>query len=48
MNDLYQIPYVEHCKRIYEAYRREKLLKVLLVGSNALWLIWFVFSLVAG
>ena len=34
-----QIPYIEHQSRMYKAYRREKLLKGLLIGTNALWTI---------
>lgn len=48
VDGLYTISYAEHCKRMFKAYRREKILKALLIGSNALWLVWLVFSLVAG
>ena len=48
VNNLYMIPYVTHCERMSKAYKREKLLKALLITSNVLWLIWFVFSFVVG
>jgi hypothetical protein len=43
---LYEIPYIVHKKRMYEAYKRETILKVLLILSNLFWLIltvvrWF-------
>ena len=44
--DMAQIPYIEHQRRMYKAYRREKVLSVLLIGSNALWflvaILWLV------
>lgn len=36
--DMAQIPYIEHKNRMYKAYRREMILKVLLVVSNLLWI----------
>jgi hypothetical protein len=48
VDELYMIPYISHCKRMAKAYRREKKLKILLVGSNLLWLIWLVLSFVVG
>jgi hypothetical protein len=46
VSDMAQIPYIEHQRRMYKAYRREKSLKVLLIGSNALWLAWAIVWLV--
>lgn len=43
VDDLYMISYFSHCRRMEKAYRREKLLKILLVGSN---LFWIIFSIV--
>lgn len=40
-DDMYQIPYVEHEYRMFKAYKREVLLKVVLIGSNLLWLLAF-------
>ncbi len=37
-NDLAQIPYIEHELRMYKAYKRENLLKKILIGSNLIWL----------
>lgn len=37
--DMYQIPYIEHSYRMYLADRRESLLKILLVVTNAAWAI---------
>lgn len=38
-NDMAQIPYIVHKKRMYEAYQREKVLKVVLVLTNAFWIV---------
>lgn len=46
--DMVQIPYIEHERRMYKAYRRENTLKVLLACSNILWLSWTVVWLVVG
>lgn len=47
VDELYMIPYIAHCRRMAKAYKREKILKMLLVGSNLLWLIWLVLSFLA-
>lgn len=48
VDELYMIPYISHCRRMAKVYRREKKLKILLVGSNLLWLIWLILSFVVG
>ncbi len=47
MNDMHQIPYIEHCNRMYHAYCREKILKILLISTNAVWLIASAVYLIA-
>lgn len=37
--DLAQIPYIEHEKRMFKAYQKINLLKMILVASNCMWLI---------
>ena len=37
-NDMAQIPYIEHERRMFKAYQREKRLKILLFGTNISWL----------
>ena len=41
-----QIPYIEHKKRIYKAYKREQKLKILLVCTNAMWVLGAVLTLI--
>lgn len=48
VSDMAQIPYIEHERRMYKAYKREKFLKLLLVGSNLLWLSWSIVWFVMG
>ena len=36
-SDMYQIPYIEHKKQMYKAYKREQILKTCLIATNALW-----------
>lgn len=36
-NDLAQVPYIEHELRMHKAYKRENILKGLLVASNLIW-----------
>lgn len=45
--NLAQIPYIEHQKRMHYAYKREKSLKVFLIGTNALWLVAAILSYIA-
>lgn len=35
--DLAQVPYIEHELRMYKAYKRESILKGMLVASNLIW-----------
>ena len=37
--EMAQIPYIEHEKRMFKAYQREKCLKAWLFGTNLLWLL---------
>lgn len=37
--DMAQIPFVAHEYRMELAYKREKRLKVMLIGTNSLWLV---------
>lgn len=37
-NDMAQIPYVAHRKRMYKAYVRERRLKIALALTNAIWI----------
>ena len=37
--DMAQIPYIEHEYRMYKAYEREKRLKLILLGTNVLWVL---------
>lgn len=46
VSDMAQIPYIEHQRRMYKAYKREKALKGLLIGSNTLWLLCAILWLV--
>ena len=46
-DEMHMIPYIEHCNRLYHAYRREKILKILLISTNAVWLIASAVHLVA-
>ena len=41
-----QIPYIEHERRMYKAYKREKRLKMLLIGTNAAWVVGALLFLV--
>jgi hypothetical protein len=36
---LASIPYVEHKRRMYEAYERERKILICLISSNVIWLI---------
>ena len=36
--DIAQVPYIEHELRMHKAYKRESILKGLLVASNLIWL----------
>ena len=38
-SNMAHIPFIEHKKRMYKAYCRERNLKLLLIISNVLWLI---------
>lgn len=44
--DMAQIPYIEHRKRMYKAYKREKKLWICLLCSNAMWVFMAILSLV--
>lgn len=46
-SEMYQIPYIEHEKRIFKAYKKEKRLIALLIGSNFFWLIMCILILIA-
>lgn len=35
--ELAQVPYIEHELRMYKAYKRESILKGLLIASNLVW-----------
>lgn len=35
--ELAQIPYIEHELRMFKAYKRESILKGLLIASNLIW-----------
>lgn len=35
--DIAQVPYIEHELRMYKAYKRESILKGLLIASNLIW-----------
>lgn len=37
-----QIPYIEHQRRMFKAYKREKRIKAALIITNALWLLYFI------
>lgn len=39
MNKLAQIPYIEHQRRMFKAYKRERRLKAALIITNALWVV---------
>ena len=39
--NMLQIPYIAHLARIHKAHKREKMLKVIIITSNALWGILF-------
>lgn len=43
--ELAQIPYVVHEYRMWEAYKRERRLKISLIVSNVLWAVVFFFFL---
>ena len=43
-SNMYQIPYIEHKKRMFKAYQRERRLKYALAITNALWIIMAVIS----
>lgn len=45
-SDMAQVPYIEHEKRMYKAYKRECLLKVMLAATNGLWLIAAILSFI--
>lgn len=47
-NGLYSISYFKHCEILFDAYKRERALKILLIATNALWLTVFCFSVVVG
>lgn len=40
--DMAQIPYIAHKARMYQAYKREKRLKIILLVTNMLWGILFL------
>jgi hypothetical protein len=48
VNNLYTISYATHCVRMSEAYKRECLWKGICIGSNLIWVLCFVFNIVAG
>ena len=37
-----QIPYIEHQRRMFKAYKRERKLKTALIITNALWLLYII------
>lgn len=43
-SNMYQIPYIEHKKRMFKAYKREQILKTCLIATNVLWVIMAVIS----
>ena len=42
-----QIPYIEHKRRMFKAYRRENVLKSWLIGTNTIWLVGIIIWLIA-
>lgn len=46
-DDMAQIPYIEHKRRMFKAYQRETALRGWLIGTNAMWLVGVIVWLVA-
>ena len=44
--DMAQIPYIEHKRRMFKAYQREIKLRRWLIGTNAMWIVGLVVWLV--
>ena len=39
-NDMAQISFIAHKKALFEAYKREKRLKIMLIATNIIWAIF--------
>lgn len=46
VDNMYTISYATHCVRMSEVYRRGIVWKGLCIGSNLIWIISYIFSLV--
>lgn len=45
--ELYQIPYIEHKRRIFKAYREKNIVLGFLIGTNFFWAMVVILMLLA-
>lgn len=45
-SNMAQISYISHCKQMYKQYQKRKILKCWLIGTNAIWFVGAIVTLI--